>query len=105
MNVVFLLILPGSIPSTGRKDARTAGAGSAGASAALMQHSGVVPPVSAATSLQYQQLIGGAISPNLFTGMAGAGGAQPQTTASNLVMGDYGQGYVLNSQAANVMRQ
>ena len=114
----------GSIPATGRKDARTSGVGSAGATAAAaaaaaMLHqqsagataaaSAVQPVVSAPTSLQFNQLIGGAVSPNVLAAAAGA--PQPAAAATNLVIGDYVQsnlGYVLNSNAsaaANVLRQ
>ena len=113
----------GSIPATGRKDARTSGVGSAGATAAAaaaaaMLHqqsagataasSAVQPVVSAPTSLQFNQLIGGAVSPNV---LAAAAAGTPQPAAANLVIGDYVQsnlGYVLNSNAsaaANVLRQ
>ena len=115
----------GSIPATGRKDARTSGVGSAGATAAAaaaaaMLHqqsagataaaSAVQPVVSAPTSLQFNQLIGGAVSPNVLAAAA-AGAPQPAAAATNLVIGDYVQsnlGYVLNSNAsaaANVLRQ
>ena len=116
----------GSIPATGRKDARTSGVGSAGATAAAaaaaaMLHqqstgataatSAVQPVVSAPTSLQFNQLIGGAVSPNVLAAAAAAGTPQPAAAATNLVIGDYVQsnlGYVLNSNAsaaANVLRQ
>ena len=114
----------GSIPATGRKDARTSGVGSAGATAAAaaaaaMLHqqstgataatSAVQPVVSAPTSIPFNQLIGGAVSPNVLAAAAAAGAPQP--AATNLVIGDYVQsnlGYVLNSNAsaaANVLRQ
>jgi len=114
----------GSIPATGRKDARTSGIGSAGATAAAaaaaaMLHqqstgataatSAVQPVVSAPTSIPFNQLIGGAVSPNVLAAAAAAGAPQP--AATNLVIGDYVQsnlGYVLNSNAsaaANVLRQ
>ena len=121
----------GSIPATGRKDARTTGAGSAGATGASaaaaaamldkpwLHHqpagataasAAVQPVVSAPTSLQFNQLIGGAVSPNV---LAAAAAPQPAAAAAatNLVIGDYVQsnlGYVLNSNAsaaANVLRQ
>ena len=78
---------------------------SAGATAAA---SAVQPVVSAPTSLQFNQLIGGAVSPNV---LAAAAAGTPQPAAANLVIGDYVQsnlGYVLNSNAsaaANVLRQ
>ena len=64
--------------------------------------------MSAPTSLQFNQLIGGAVSPNV---LAAAAAAPPAAAATNLVIGDYVQsnlGYVLNSNAsaaANVLRQ
>ena len=81
---------------------------SAGATAAS---SAVQPVVSAPTSLQFNQLIGGAVSPNVLAAAAAAGTPQPAAAATNLVIGDYVQsnlGYVLNSNAsaaANVLRQ
>jgi hypothetical protein len=104
----------GSIPATGRKDLRNTAAGSAGPTAAAS----MMPPVSAATSLQFNQLIGGGISPNLLLGQPGGqtgvhsvasfgGLPAPQVTAANLMIGDYVHGgnpsYVLGGP--NPMRQ
>ena len=68
----------GSIPATGRKDP-TSRTGTATAT------NGAVP-ASAATSLQFNQLIGGAISPNLFTSNGLAAAMQGEITVSNGVV-------------------
>lgn len=85
MPAVAANIHQGSIPATGRK----AGAGAASSSQPTT-------PLSAPNSLPLNQLIGGAVSPNLVNAAAGqshqglnlsTGGANP-----NLMIGDYMQG-------------
>lgn len=61
--VVHVLISPGSIPATGRRDGK--GAAAAGSPASASSASAAYPPASCATSLPFNQLIGGAVSPGL----------------------------------------
>lgn len=53
----------GSIPATGRRDGK--GAAAAGSPASASAASAAYPPASCATSLPFNQLIGGAVSPGL----------------------------------------
>merc|ERR1719166_222068 len=84
----------GSIPATGRRDGGGGKSGSIGSPA-----SSAYPPASSATSLPFNQLIGGAVSPSLLntttnqplnyatnSSQAQAGGAQSQAYP---VIGDY----------------
>ena len=89
MPAVAANIHQGSIPATGRK---------AGASAAAASSSQPTTPLSAPNSLPLNQLIGGAVSPNLVNAAAGqshqglnlsTGGAN-----ANLMIGDYMQGNI-----------
>ena len=58
-----ILLIPGSIPATGRRDGK--GAAAAGSPASGSSAAAAYPPASCATSLPFNQLIGGAVSPGL----------------------------------------
>ena len=112
MNIRFA----GSIPATGRKDPNAAARTVLNAAAAAAASSGVAVPNSAANSLQFNQLIGGAITPSVMSAGAGTGGimtaganaaaGQTQTAPLNLgtntmMIGDY----VLNQQQQQLQQQ
>jgi len=85
----------GSIPATGRQRAGSLGeksaSGGASAGGAAPAPSPLAPPVSSATSLPFNQLIGGGISPALLPG-SGASTTQPlnlNTAQAYPVIGDY----------------
>jgi len=82
----------GSIPATGRQRAGSLGEKSGSNSGAqAASPSPLAPPISSATSLPFNQLIGGGVSPSLLPG-SGANASQPlnlNTAQAYPVIGDY----------------